>query len=333
MRNFKFIFIIGFFLLGCSPTRYFEPNKNLINGDLKYSGDISSSIKETSINGATLKDQQILSKDGLENIKTNRGDLLLNKQNGKYLITNIDGKFKIMDSNSKILYAKDFNSTSVVAASIEGDKLALVTTNNTLYLIDLLNNKTLLEDSRDIVLAVDSRMADPVFTKDVILYPTLDGKIVIVDKNGAKELKEFVVSSDIVFNNVLGINFIGKGLYAYTATNLMLISPTNTKNYKARIRKVLFNNNKIYAFLKNGSVVMLDPNLNTLASKEFKYAIFIDAFIYKNRIYIVEKTGYVIVMDLNLNSSKIYKFDEIDDKVFTRSKEGIFYQGNKFIKF
>ena len=52
--------------------------------------------------------------------------------------------------------------------------------NNTIELIDMSNNKTLFKEYSTYLLANDTRITNPYFMGNLILFPTLNGKVIIV---------------------------------------------------------------------------------------------------------------------------------------------------------
>ena len=141
-----------------------------------------------------------------------------------------------------------------------------------------------------------------------------------------------VISDQPFFNNAIDLKVLGDNMYATTASKIMLISPMGNESYNGEIRSVLFGNDRIYAFLKDGVVDMLDLNLNKIKSKKFTFALFAGAGIAGNSLNIVEKTGYLIKTDLNLENEQIFELnDEIDEKTFINSHA--FYHDDKFLSF
>lgn len=320
------------FFCGCSTKRqYFEPNENSVKGDMAYSGNLPDDIDYVCPDGATLENGMFITKDGIVNkIKLQKGEHLINSFENGYIVASNSKKIKILDKSLKPIYEKEFPSM-VLAASLSGSDLALLTSDNSAYLIDISNDTQKAYEQFDLSLAVDSRIIEPKFLDSVVVYSTLDGKVVIIDRQSGNFLKDFMVSYQPFFNNIIDLEVVGKNMYAVSATKIKLIAPDSMKDYRAEIREAKFKNNKIYLFLKDGRIQILDANLNLIKEKKFKFAMYTRAFFDNNNIYIVEKTGYIIKTDLNLENEKVYNFDEIEDKVFVANNT--LYHGDKFIKF
>lgn len=333
MKNSKILAILSlaFLIVGCGTKReYFEPNKNEVK-DIKYSGQIASSIAEATISGATLQNGNIISKDAVNSkIKLAKGDRFLGKFEDLYLVSNLDGNFKILDEENGVKYQNKFPQM-IVAASVGGEKLAAVGSQNKIYLIDFEQNKTLLTEQVSQNVSQDSRAANPYFMPSLVIFPTLDGRILIVDKARNFVFKDFVVSDEQFFNNIIFLDIQNENMVAATATKLILIKPDGIKTINEQIKNVAINDDKIYLFLKDGLVKIFDFNLNLVKEKLFRFAIFASVGIKDGKIFIIEKTGYLIKTDLNLESEQIYALDsQIDQKSFMGNDN--FYYDNRVLK-
>lgn len=325
--------IVFTFLSGCSTKRqYFEPTEQEIVAKTGYEGSLPDDITFVSLGGATLKNGTIIMPDGLNSIiKLEENDEFLGEFEGKFIISNKNARLRILDQSGSVILERTFPE-KVVSASISGDDLALITANNVIYLIKLSSDAIMMVEKSSDAFAVDSRIADPVFIGSLIVYPVLDGKVIIVDRESHKIAREFIVSSEPFFNNITSLNLIQDRMYAATSSKIMRISPDGNKVYSAEIKNVVVHQNKIYLFLKDGVVEILDQNLNKIKEKKFVFAIFSGALVKDDSLYIIEKTGYLIKTDLNLENAQIFELDdEIADKIYL-SKD-TFYCGDKYLKF
>lgn len=316
-------------LTGCTTKRqYFEPTE--VSKEMSYTDNLPSSIKYTTRNGATLEDGEIITKNGLsKNIKLAKNDSFIGEFEGKFIVSNLDGTLKVID-NTQTIYERKFNN-AIISASIEGQMLAALSSNNTIYLIDINSDSVSLQYTIGDTYAQDSRAAAPVFLNSIIIYPTLDGKIMIIDKAKGAIIRDAVVSSEPFFNNIIFLDIIQDKMFAATATKVMMISPNNTKYYDGQIKDVLSYQNKIFIFLKDGNIEVTDLELNSLAKKEFKFAIFSNIIPSGDNLYIFEKTGYLIKTDLDLKNSEVIELNsEIKDKSFAGKRA--FYYDDKILE-
>ncbi|MCR4941545.1 MAG: PQQ-like beta-propeller repeat protein [Campylobacter sp.] len=316
---------------GCGTKRqYFEPENT--TGEIELTKKLHSPIKYVSYNGATLKNGNVITKSGVnQNTTLEKNYMLLDMDSEKTISTSIQGELKITDANGNVIFSRVFPS-SIVSAAASGNLLAAVSATNHIYLIDIYDAKILMEYRASEISAVDSRIAAPIFLSTIIVYPSLDGKIYIVNKQTSEILRDFVVSSEHFFNNVSFLDVIGETMIAATAKRVISISPEKTTYYDGEIKDVLVNGNDIYIFEKDGKAVKTNLDLNVLAQNYFKFAIFSDAIAIEDKLYIVEKTGYIIKTDLNLENPEIFKFDNaIEDKSFMSN--GVFFYDDEYVEF
>lgn len=322
-----FIFFLAFIVVGCSTKReYFEPEN--LNGEVKFSGKIPSKIVEVNKYGAVLKNGLVISQNGLESdIKLSKNDLFLGKFDDKIVISNTDGTLKILQNNN-IIFKQNFKS-KILSAQISNDQLAVITSNNIALLIDIKQNKIITADRSNAAFAQDARVARPIFTDELVLFPMLDGVILVASKN--KEfIKHIVVSSEYFFNNIFYFEKFSDRIYAATSSNMILVSQNLTKNFKAQIKDIIYNQDKFFVFLKDGGVKILNKNLEEIEDKKFDFAIFSNVIATKNVVYAVEKQGYLI--KISDKGEEIFDFPtSINDKTFVENNK--FYYDDRFIEF
>lgn len=322
-----FIFFLAFIVVGCSTKReYFEPEN--LNGEVKFSGKIPSKIVEVNKYGAVLKNGLVISQNGLESdIKLSKNDLFLGKFDDKIVISNTDGTLKILRNNN-IIFKQNFKS-KILSAQISNDQLAVITSNNIALLIDIKQNKIITADRSNAAFAQDARVARPIFTDELVLFPMLDGVILVASKN--KEfIKHIVVSSEYFFNNIFYFEKFSDRIYAATSSNMILVSQNLTKNFKAQIKDVVYKQDKFFVFLKDGGVKILNKNLEEIEDKKFDFAIFSNVIATKNAVYAVEKQGYLI--KISDKGEEIFDFPtSINDKTFVENNK--FYYDDRFIEF
>ena len=307
---------------GCSTKRqYFEPTD--VQNEKISENRLPSSIATASLNGAVLKNGMVITKSGLlaPEIKLPKGATLLNYGDGKFISSDLNGNLIVENSSNEILFQRSFDQ-AVVSAALEGDKLAALTASNVIYLIDIATNEVLLEFESSNVYAQDSRVAAPLFMSSLVIFPTLDGKIMIVDKSQGRILRDVIVSSEQFFNNVISLNVVNDTMIAATGKRIVSINPEKTVYFNGEIKDVVINGEYVYILLKDGKIVLSDLNLKKIKDAYFKFAIFSSATVYNGSLYIMEKTGYLIKTDLALDNAKIYELsDEVESQIFAGSKE------------
>ncbi len=332
-KTLIFTLLLSFLFLGCSTKRqYFEPSDENITGDMKFNGSLPSEIVAVSKDGATLKDGEVISKNGLvKNFKVLKSEKFLGEYDGNFVVTDINGTLKVVSGTGAVKFEKAL-VRQALSANIRGDDLALVMSDDSIMLIKLSSGAVVLDHKVGDAFAIDSRVASPIFINQLIAYPALDGLVSIAENVGGRSARDFVVSNQPFFNNIIALENKGDNLYAVTATRLMLVSPAGNKNHNVDIKDVIFSGDRIYLFLKDGRVELLDRGLNLIKSRKFTFAQFSGALLSGSYLYIIERNGYVIRVDENLEGQAIYELNgEFDDKSFIAGSS--FYYDDKILNF
>ncbi len=314
-------------LSGCGTKRQnFEPTS--LSGEIDYDGSLPSSIIDVVRGGATLENGQIITKTGLIDVRLPKGYTFLGDSNERYLATSQCSDLIIIDKNSAILYKKKFDVV-VASASLKNDMLAVVLGNNSVQLIDIKTDKVLYKKSGDKVYAHDSKIAAPYFLTSLVIFPTLDGKLLIIDLKKNKLLRDVVIKSEKFFSNVIYLDVIGDRLVAATKQRAVSINPKSMAFLDEEVKDVIILENRVFVFTKDGRVILTDADLKVIKSKKFKFAAFVGT-IHGEYIYVIERGGFLIATDLNLVTSNVYKLpDEIESFVFT-TDDKLFYEDNYF---
>ncbi len=323
--KYFYICLTAFALLfsGCGTKReYFEPK--YINANMSYNNSLPSSISQVTRYGATLENGQIITESGLSDVKLEEGYTFLKSSNDKLLVVNDGGELRILDKSGDLIYKRVF-SRSVVAADFFSNVLAVVDASNTLYLVNLKDDKIYFTSKQDRVYALSNKIASPVFVDSLVVFPTLDGKLVIVDWNKGIKLKDVTISSEKFFNNVIYLKVVGDQLVASTKFRVISISSKKSAFFNESIKDLIVGDGKIYVLSSDGRVLLLDENLKVVKEKKFLFAVFLGATNDSN-LLIVEKNGHLISLDYDLENAKIYKLpDEIDNLIFM-NKDKLFYK-------
>ncbi|MDR1614575.1 MAG: PQQ-like beta-propeller repeat protein [Campylobacteraceae bacterium] len=320
------ILALALSLNGCGTKRqYFEPDS--ISGRIKSSGSLSSNLKEAAKNGASLQNGKIITLKGEENdIKLEKGHSFLGEFNGRFITASPTGDIHVKNSDDFTVYTLNLN-TIIASASIDAQTLAVIAADNTLYLIDMSSNSTLFQKKMDVMAAVDSRIAAPYFLGNLIIFPTLDGKLTIVDRSSGTLVRDVVISSEREFNNIIFLDVSGDRMFASTAKRIIGISPGGINYIDEEIKNAVIAGDKVFVFTKDGRVLLCDLELKVLSEKRFPFAIFAGVSA-NEKLYILEKMGYLIKSDLELKEFEVLKFpSKIDDFLFM-TKDKIFYQNN-----
>ncbi|KAB7885999.1 hypothetical protein [Poseidonibacter ostreae] len=323
MKHFLILLTTLFILTGCGSKKYFEPEDVKSSLSIEES-TLSSSIKSMNREGATLEDGTIITRDGISKFKLPENFNFLNVSNtGKVLATNYKDTLLIGNEELKL-------ENIVVAASLKDNKLALVYSNNSIELFDINTKKTLFKEYLTISLANDTRIANPHFMGNLILFPTLNGKIIIVSSKTNESVKNISVDLDSEFNNIIFLTVIQnkQTLIAASANKIVTISTKNILSKDYEIRDIITNGENIYLATIDGRLVKLNLALEELESKKFKYSK-IHALAYTDSLYAIESQSFLIRLNEDFTNDKVYNFDfdneerliVIENKIYTDSRE------------
>lgn len=312
----------------CGTKRqYFNPEK--VEAKLSADDNLPSKIVDWNLYSAKLSNNQALDETGLiEHFKLEKDYALLSHVDNEFIVADSKGNLKIFNANNEELYHQKFDA-AVVSVSINGDDIALILANNSI----VLSNRSLgIKMSQTLTPAVgeDSRIAAPYFLNSIIVYPTLDGKLIIFSRNTEQTVRDVVIGTENFFNNVFYLSIVDDKMIAATAKKLIVVSPNQTFSLDQEIRDLALSDDFIFILTKDGDIIKTDFNLNILGEKKFDFAIFTKSNVYNKNLYVFEKTGYLIKSDLNLENIQIFELKEAKDKQ-SFMKDGKFYYGNKIL--
>jgi len=328
MRILLYGMVALLLLGGCGTKRYFEPKE--VAGAVDFDGDLPASIEDVLREGATLENGEFISEDGLEGYKMPEDYLFLNKSEGKFIIASRCSKVEIIDAMSEErLYEKSFKMRAPIAANLKDSLLALVFDNNSLMVIDTAKEKVLYESVQSPGIAVDTKIANPYFLGKLVIFPTLDGKLVVVDPYTKRELRTIVVGTKPHFDNIIFLDVINDNLVAATPHKIVAVNPRFTSSLDLEISDVLYVEDRVYVLTKDGRVILTDNALNVLKTRKFPFAHFVGA-IYGEYIYLIEKGGYIIALDKDLRAFNVFEFPtSVTEYIFT-TDDTVYYDDKYF---
>jgi len=326
-RSLSFILISSiFFFSGCSTKEVFEPQN--ISGEWEETNQLPSRIIDKSTNVALLENNTVLINNKNYDIKIKEGFRVLNSTKGYLLTTNIDGELHLYDISSKKLIQLSLKKT-IAAASTDGDVIAVVFADGDLGLYSLWNKELLLKLDGSSSIALDSRIVNPYFMDDLVLYLTLDGKVVIVNKKLRKKLRTIIVSATEYFNNVIFFDILQNKLIVATATKILSFG-SSEQRMDLEARDITHDKEDLYIATKQGDILKVSPDLHIKAKVHFPFAHFLALRVEDDKIYALEKEGYLIELSKDLLQYKIYEIDIDDESTIYQTKDRI-YINNKAI--
>lgn len=314
---FSLIFIALVIFSGCSNKEYFVPET--VKGDWEKSADMDETIVRTTADGAVLENGQILTKEGLQDyylpegygyIGQSDGWIIASKANGELLLQSID------DNSTQVRFEL---KKTIAGATVKGDKIAVLFATNEMALYRLSTKELVFKESGNAPVAVDTRIVNPYFLNELVLYLTLDGKVVIINSDTKQVLRSMLVSSEENFNNIIYFNVIDNVMVAATGYRLFSLSEKERRE-KYEMRDIAFSDDGIWISTKEGEVIALTPSLQLKAKRKYPFAHFLGMILTEDKLYLLEREGYIIELDKDLTESNAYELN-IDD--------GFVYVGNR----
>ena len=327
IRRALLAFLLGLAALlatGCSEKNYFEPEE--IQGSVQYDGELPGRIVEAGYAAATLDNGQVITKEGLQSFKLPEGYYYV-AGSGSRVVAAGDCKPNIVyDTETKESVNIDLPRRVVAAMFIpDSTKIAFVIEGNSYGIYDYKEKKIVAKYDSDPAITADIRIANPIMLEKLVLIPTLDGKLIILDKNSGGKVREIVVGSSEEFNNVIFLKVIGNRLVAATPHRIISVSPRMMDAQQMEIGGVIFVDDAIYILGKEGTIYHCDVDLKILHTKKFPFAHFVGA-IYGEFIYVVEREGFIIATDPILSVANVFELpDRIDDWFFT-TPDAFYYE-------
>ena len=313
-----------FLFTACSGKKYYEPEDVSSNIELNKES-MSSSISSMNKIGGTLNNKQVITKNGISSYELPEGfDFLNITEDGRIIATNYIDKILIGKEERVV---KDV----VVAASLKNEKLALVYSSNTIELLDINTSKTLFKEYLPLSLANDTRITNPYFMGNLILFPTLNGKVIIVSSSNNESIKNISVDPDNEFNNIISLNVIesSQTLIVASPNKIVSISPKEVLSKDYEVRDIIINKEDIYVATIDGQLIKLSASLNEVKSKKYKYAKF-HALAFTDSLYAVESQGYLINIKDDFAEDTIYNFGFDNEERMIAIGNKVYF-GSKYI--
>ncbi len=238
------------------------------------------------------------------------------------IIDNVLYAVKSEGDAGKILWKKEFNAPIKGVSEIFNNRLAVLTTNNYIYMLDVTNGDSLwlrYNGSHDIRLGlysvIGSYSASPVltyskhFNKGIVIVPFLNGEMTAFDENGKIlwSYKPYVDSIETPFINITNVAIsplmdsiitTNKSVIAaidIISGNLLWSQPiqVQTINLDSESTGLLAitEDNRALKIDKNNGKVLLDTKLPV---RNGKYVISVHP---DNQVFIISSTGVMFVLD------------------------------------
>ncbi|MDD4884829.1 hypothetical protein, partial [Sulfuricurvum sp.] len=212
---------------GCSHKEVFKPEN--VKGEWRNAGHLSSSIAQVSQSAAVLDNGHLLTKAGEKAFKIPEDYRLINVSDSWVITESPEGNLVLMPEDGTDTRVTFELKRSVAAVSIQNDTMAVLFANNEMALYSIESKKLLFKEPSNAPVAVDARIANPYFLKELVIFLTLDGKLVIVNSETKQVLRSVVVSSEEYFNNITYLNVIDNNLVASTGYGLLALAQKESR--------------------------------------------------------------------------------------------------------
>jgi len=323
------ILLVAFVTVGCAGKKVYEPEK--IDTKLKNAKSLQKGLQNVVREGATFGENDVVTKkSGVIKGILPKGYTFINENTKSIIVGDDNGNLEIISKESKEPIFSTKFAQPVVSATQKGNLLALVLADNTIVLYDIKADQERYREKLEKVIAIDARAANPLFLNDLIVFPTLDGRLLIMDSNKKVVLRDVAISDKDLFNNVIFLEVHDNILVAATASKVIVITPKRIYTYAADIKDILYVGHDIYIFTKGGKIIHLNEKLQKVEEKEFEYANFVAVAEMNGKLYGVEKHGYLIEMDRKLGNVKVKALDDEVEAPSLIAKDHL-YIGNKDI--
>ncbi len=326
IRGIGYLLFLALLLLGgagCSEKNYFEPEK--VDGTVRYDGELPAPIAEVGYRSATLENGDVITTDGLRKYRLPEGYRYIADDGGRIVAAG-DCKPNILyDPESKEIHTIDLPRRILAAMFIPGTtSIAFLLEGNSYGIYDYEKGVVVAKYESDAALTADIRIAAPMMLENLILIPTLDGKLVILNGKSGTKVREIIVGKGEKFNNVIYLGVIGERLVAATPHRIISVSPKVMDALDMEISDLLFVEGAIYILSKEGTVYRCDTELKIQKSRKFPFAHFVGA-IFGEFIYLVEREGYVIATDKDLSDANVFEIPDRIESWFFATNDTLYY--------
>ncbi|PAF53905.1 hypothetical protein BKH42_04010 [Helicobacter sp. 13S00482-2] len=302
-NNFTyFIFAIIFIFIGCSSKKYFQPTQ--IESTIKFKNKLNAPIKTSNRFGAVLKNGSVITENGVSYIKIDKNSSFLNETQDYYIITQKCNQIELIDKKNQESIVIPIDECAL-SASIKDNKLVAILADNSANIYDIKTKKILFSQKGTPSIAINSLVSAPIFLDTLIVFPTLDGRLLVVDAKSFSVLRNIIINSEKFFNNVIYLMVDGENMFAATPKRIVSIVSGREFSYDADIRDILYDKNYLYVLTLQGQIIQLDKTLRETNKVKLPFATLNAIVIMDDKLYTIEKRGYLIELDTKNFSYKV----------------------------
>lgn len=308
-----FVYLLVSFLIvlsGCSSKEVYTPKQ--VAGDWDKESSIEDNIVDRAYSAAKLDNNKVLSKEGVLPVKIAEEKRVLGVSDGWVMSVSIDGNLSMV-SQQDPTHKKEFVLNNTVAsAAVKDNTLAVLFANNEMALYDLQSKKLLFKEQGGDATTTDMRIEEPYFIDDLVIFPTLDGKIVVVNKEIKARLRSAIISTGENFNNVIYMSMIDNKIIVATRYKILSLSRQERRS-KYDVRAMCDDGKTLFVATLGGRIISLTPDLQVIHKLKLPFAHILGMIADGKKLYLLEKEGYMIVVDKDTFDYKVYESDFSDD--------------------
>lgn len=299
-----------------------------MQGDWEKCIDSDFEIVDVSENIALLEDGAVRTREALLELEIAPNHRVISASDAWIISASIEGNLTLTSKESREPQEHFALNRTIASANVEGDTLAVLFADNEMALYDIPSKELLFKEQGGSALVADSRIVPPRFMKELVLFSTLDGKVIIINAALKKRLRTVIVSSEENFNNIIYIDVLQNKIIAATSYKLLSMSQKDIR-VKYEVRNITTADDTLYVSTKQGEILSLTPELQLNAKIKLPFAHFLGMISYGDKLYLLEQEGYMIVVDKSSFEYKVYELDIEDGFVFVADR--LFYVGQSAI--
>ena len=307
---------------GCSSKKYYEP-ENTVNHSVTIK-DSTSIISSISPNGATLENFKFISKDGISETPLKDGYEFLNNVDGTIIASDTNGSLYIKKGKKENYYKF---KKRVVAASVFETYVSLVFLDNSVAIYDINKKSTTFKEYYKTSFLNDVKIANPIFLSTVVLCPTLDGKIIVINFKTNQVVKTINIDPESKINNIIYFKTINDTLIAATNKKLFVFENGKVKIQNINIKDVVVTKSNIYVATLEGELIKYNHALTKLLSKKYRFAKFYTIGFTKY-LYALESQGYIVRLDNNFENEIVFDFSFDEDNEAIIIDDTLYFDDN-----
>ncbi len=324
-----FLVLIPLFVLvfsACSSKEVYKPLN--VKDDWKHCASSNMTIEDISPDAALVEGRKVLLKGKVIDIMIPEQDKLLGYSDGWVMHADIDGNLTLNYATDSKMIEKFSLKRTIATAGIKDDLLAVLFANNEMALYSIADKSLLLKEQGDAPIVVNSKIVKPYIKDDLVIFSTLDGKVVIINSKTKKKLRTVIVGTQEQFNNIIYFNLLENKIIAATGHKILSLAQKEIRS-EHDIRNVVSDEKNIYIATKQGEIISLTSELQQNAVLKFPFAHFMGMIVHGEHLYALEKEGYIIEISKDLAKYSVYEACIDEGYVYIEGK--IFFVGDKYI--